>query len=178
MKLPEFITEMDEKTRLKIGIAIAILLALAITYSAINNRIATMKKRLVSREATLQEMLQLQQQFHEASAQALQTKIKLAAVKPDDSPSMIIDEIGIKGKNSQIQSVKGNDRPDAVEDAAQVKIDALTGNEAINLLYRIENGAKPVVIRKVNLRTRYDDPSKLDLNMIIALLKPMPAGAK
>ena len=39
---------------------------------------------------------------------------------------------------------------------------------------RLEKGVKPVVIKKANLKTRYDDPAKLDVTLNIALLKPAP----
>ena len=65
----------------------------------------------------------------------------MAATRPDDSPAKIIEEIGIKGKRSQIKPVKGEDRGGYVEDAAEVQIDGLSANEAVNLLFRLEKGA-------------------------------------
>jgi general secretion pathway protein M len=52
----------------------------------------------------------------------------------------------------------------------------VTANEAVNLLHRLEKGSKPVVINKALIKSRFDDPSKLDLTLTIALLKSAPQG--
>jgi len=59
-----------------------------------------------------------------------------------------------------------------------VKLDGLTLNEAVNLLYRLEKGSRPVLVKKANLKTRFDDPALLDLTLTIALLKPAPKGQR
>jgi general secretion pathway protein M len=102
----------------------------------------------------------------------------MAALLPDDSPARIIEETGIKGKTSQSKALKSEDRGSYIEDTAEVKLDGLTANETVNLLYKLEKGNKPVVIKKALLKTRFDDPSKIDVTMTIALLKPSPQGRK
>jgi general secretion pathway protein M len=103
---------------------------------------------------------------------------RLASLKSDDSPAKIIEEIGIKGKGIKIAPVKGEDRRGVIEDAAEIRIDGITLNEAVNLIYRLEKGGRPVTIKKCNLRTRFDDPSRCDLIMTVALLKPQPEQAR
>jgi len=172
MSLREQFNEMEPAVRLRTGIIIATLLLLAIIYSALHDRIVKLERKRVSREAALTEMMLLKQRHREATAGAQKLSNRLSAVTADDSPSKLIEEIGIKGKNSQIKPLKGEDRPGFSEDAAEIKLEGLTANETINLLYRLEKGTKPVVIKKANLKTRYDDPSRLDVTLNIALLKP------
>jgi general secretion pathway protein M len=178
MNLRERYEQLEPAQRLKIGYLLVALLVLALIYSAIFDRIRGLERKRVSREASLAEMMVLKQRYKEASAGAQKLANRLSAVAPDDSPAKLIEEIGIKGKNSQIKPLKGEDRPGFIEDAAEVKIEGLTANEAVNLLYRLEKGAKPVVIKKANLKTRYDDPAKLDVTLNIALLKPAPQEKK
>jgi general secretion pathway protein M len=102
----------------------------------------------------------------------------MASLRPDDSPAKIIEETGIKGKSVKITPLKGEDRPGFIEDAADIRIEGLTLNEAVNLLYRLEKGSRPLVIKKSNLKVRFDDPSRSDLTLILALLKPAPGQAK
>ena len=178
MSLRERFNEMEPAARLRAGYFIAALLLLTIAYSALHDRIVRLDKKRVSREADLTEMMHLKQRHREASAGAQRLANRLSAVTADDSVANLIEEIGIKGKNSQIKSLKGDERPGIVEDAAEVKIEGLSANEAINLLYRLDKGVKPVVIKKVNLKTRYDDPAKLDVTINAALLKPAPQEKK
>ncbi|HEY6871903.1 MAG TPA: hypothetical protein VI298_04135 [Geobacteraceae bacterium] len=176
--LIEHYRAMESRTRLRWGIGIAALLVLALLYSAANARVAFLLKKRAAREADVAEMLVLKSRYLEASAGAQKLSNRMAVTRPDDSPAKIIDEIGIKGKGSQVKQVKGEERSGYVEDAAEVKIDGLSANEAVNLLYRLEKGGRPVAIKKALIKTRFDDPSKLDLTLTVALLKPAPQGKK
>ncbi|NVN98764.1 MAG: general secretion pathway protein GspM [Geobacteraceae bacterium] len=178
MSLTERFNEMDQAARLKVGYFIAALLVLAIGYSAINDRIIKLEKKRGSRQADLAEMMLLKQRHREASSGAQKLANRLSAVTPDDSVAKLIDEIGIKGKSSQIKPLKGEDRPGFMEDAAEVRIEGLSANDLVNLLFRLEKGVKPVVIKKANFKARYDDPSKLDISLSVALLKPAPQEKK
>jgi len=178
MSLVERFNELDPAVRLKAGYGVAVLLLLAIVFSALHDRIVSLEKKRLSREADLAEMMHLKQRHQEASAGAQKLANRLSAVTVDDSVAKLIDEIGIKGSNSQIKPLKGDDRPGIIEDAAEVKIEGLSANEVVNLLYKLEKGVKPVVIKKANVKARYDNPAKLDLDLNLAILKPAPQENK
>lgn len=169
---------MDSRTRQRIGILLAGLLLILVALSAINSRISALEKKRTARESDIAEMLRLKSRYQAANVGAQQLSNRLLATSPDDSPAKIIEEIAIKGRSSQIKPVKGDDIPGYVEDAADVKIEGLSANEATNLIYRLEKGARPVTVKKALIRQRFDDPSKLDLSLTIALIKPAPAGAQ
>jgi general secretion pathway protein M len=168
--------DLDSRTRLRIGAGIAVLLAVAILISAANDRITRLAKKRSAREAAVAEMLQLKLRYLEANATSQKLANRLAATRPDDSPAKIIEEIGIKGKNTQIKPVKGDELAGFTEDAAEVKMEGLSANEAINLIYRLEMGTRPVTVKKALVRTRFDDPAKIDLALTIALLKNSGRG--
>ncbi len=176
--LTETYKNMDEKTRLRWGMGIAAILLLAVLLSAANKQVAALEKKRAAREADIAEMLMLKLRYQEANSGAQRLANRLAATRPDDSPAKVIEEIGIKGKNTQIKPVKGEDIPGYVEDAAEVKIEGLTANEAVNLLFRLEKGAKPVSVKKAVIKSRFDDPSRLDLTLTVALIKAAQQGAR
>jgi general secretion pathway protein M len=147
-----------------------------ILFSKANDRIGQLKKKLAARETDIAEILVLKQRYLEAKSVSQTLANRLTATRADDTPAKIIDEIGIKGKGSQITPLKGEEQGGYLEDTADVKLDGLTPNEAVNLLFRLEKGARPVVIKKALLKTRFDDPSKLDLTLTVALLKTAPQG--
>jgi general secretion pathway protein M len=182
MKFLNFFREryhrLESRDRLRVGIGIALLLFLLILFSTANARIGLLKKKLTAREADIAEMLVLKQHYLEVSSVARKLANRLAATRADDSPAKIIDEIGIKGRGSQIKPLKTEERGGFLEDAAEVKIDGVTANEAVNLLFRLEKGPRPVVIKRALLKTRFDDPARLDLTLTIALLKALPQGQR
>ncbi len=176
--LAEQYDRLDSRLRLRLGIGVALLLFLLILLSAANDRIGRLKKKLSAREADIAEMMTLKQRYLEANAVAQRLANRLTATRPDDTPARIFEEIGIKGKGSQIKPLKGEERDGYLEDAAEIKVDGLTANEAVNLIFRLEKGARPVVIKKAQLKTRFDDPSRLDLTLTVALLKAAPQGGR
>ena len=176
--LIERLKSLDSQTRIRLGIAISLLLLIIVLLSFANQKIASLVKKRASRETDLVQMMTLKQRYLSARAQSQRFSNRLSATRADDSPAKIIEEIGIKGKSSQINPVKGEDRGEYVEDAAEVKLEGLTANDAVNLIYRLEKGTRPVLIKKANIRTRFDDPSRLDLTLTLALLKFSQPGRR
>jgi len=174
----EFWNGLDSRKRLYAGYVLIALLAAAVGWSALAGPVAALEKKRLAREAVLKEILPLKVAYHSARQSFDLLHGRMASLRPDDSPAKIIEEIGIKGKGVKIAPIKGEERNGVFEDAAEVRIDGLTLNEAVNLLYRLEKGSRPVFIKKSNLRTRFDDPSRCDLTMTIALLKPAPGQAR
>jgi general secretion pathway protein M len=170
--------ELDQRTRLRAGIVLAVLLALTILYSAANDQLNRLQRQRASREQALAEMMTLRQRFQEATAGAQRLTNRLSATKADDSPAKLFEEIGIKGKSNQIRPMKGEDRPGAVEDAAEIKVEGLTANEVANFLHRLEKGSRPVVIKKLLIKARFEDPARLDVTLTVALLKPAAPGQR
>jgi general secretion pathway protein M len=130
-----------------------------------------LEKRRTARESELTELLVLKQRYQEASGAAQRSANRLAAVSATDSPAKLIEETGIKGKSLQVKPLKTEERNGFQEESADVRIDGLTTNEAINLLFKLEQGTRPASIRKALFKTRFDDPSRLDLAMTVSLQK-------
>jgi general secretion pathway protein M len=167
---------LDSRTRQRLGILLALLLLAVIALSALNSRISALEKKTVAREADIAEMMKLKLRYQEANIASQRLANRLLATKADDSPAKVIEEIGIKGRSSQVKPVKGDDLPGYVEDAAEVRIEGVSANELANLMFRLEKGARPVTVKKALIKQRFDDPSKLDLALTIALIKPAPAA--
>jgi len=174
----EFWQDLDASTRLWIGYVLIALLAAAVGWSALNAKVQVLEKKRSARETVLKELLPLKMAYLSARQSSEQLNGRMASLRPDDSLAKIIEDIGIKGKSVKIIPVKGEDRAGFTEDAADIRIDGLTLNEAVNLLYRLEKGSRPLVVKKCNLRTRFDDPSRCDLSMVLALLRPAVGLAK
>ncbi|MBK5273888.1 MAG: general secretion pathway protein GspM [Desulfuromonadales bacterium] len=170
--------DLDHRRRLWCGYALIALLAVALGWSALAAKTAELERKRKAREAVLKELLPLRVAYRSAKTASVQQAGRMSALRPDDSPARIIEEIGIKGKGVKIAPLKGEERIGFIEDAADVRIEGLTANETVNLLYRLEKGSRPVLLKKANLRVRFDDPSHFDLALSIALLKPVPGQVK
>lgn len=167
---------MDSQARLRWGYVIIAILAFAVALSAVHDRITLLEKKRIQRETDLVDMMGLKQRITEARSMSQRLANRLSATRPDDTPAKIVEETGIKGKSIRITPVKGEERGGFMEEAAEVKIEGLTANETVNLLHRLEKGTRPVVIKKAIMRTRFDDPARLDLTLTVALLRQAPVA--
>ena len=170
--------DLEGRTRLWVGYAMIVFLAAAVGWSALSAKVKLIENKRSARETVLKELLPLKVTYLATRQSSDQLRGRMASLLPDDSPAKIIEDIGIKGKSVKIVPLKGEDRSGFIEDVADIRIEGLTLNEAVNLLYRLEKGSRPLVIKKSNLRTRFDDPSRCDLTIILALLRPAPGQAK
>ena len=170
--------DLDGRTRLWFGYALIVLLAATVGWSALSAKVQALEKKRAARETVLKELLPLKVTYLSARQSFNQLSGRIATLRPDDSPAKIIEDTGIKGKSVKIVPLKGEERSGFTEDAADIRIEGLTLNEAVNLLYRLEKGSRPLVIKKYNLRVRFEDPSRCDLTLILALLRPAPGQAK
>lgn len=170
-QLTEFWQGLEPRMRRLVGITTASLLGLLLLLSFLNGRIENMEMRRSGRERDLAEMLVLKQRLLSARAGAQMFTSRLAATRPDDSPARIIEETGIKGKSIKVSPLKAESANEFILDMAEVRVEGVTANEAVNLIYRLEKGTRPVLIKKAFLKTRFDDPARLDLIMTVALVK-------
>ena len=170
--------DLDSRTRLWIGYALIALLAAAVGWSTLSAKVQALDKKRAARESVLKEMMPLKAEYLSTRQSSDQLSSRMASLRPEDSPAKIIEDTGIKGKSIKIVPLKGEDRRGFIEDAADIRIEGLTLNETVNLLYRLEKGSRPLVIKKSNLRVRFDDPSRCDLTLVLALLRPAPVQAK
>ncbi len=172
----DWLNSLERRIRLQFGTAAAVLLLIIISLTALNGKIAVLSRKRAARETDLVQMMKLRQRYLSARILSQRFGNRLASSRADDSPAKVIEEIGIKGKSCQITPLKGEQRGGFQEDVADVKMESLTANEAVNLVYRLEHGMRPVVIKRSLFKTRFDDPSRLDLTLTIALLKSSSQG--
>jgi general secretion pathway protein M len=170
--------DLDDRTRLWSGYALIILLAAAVGWSVLSARVQLLEKKRTARETVLQELLPLKTAYQAVRQSSDQLRGRMATLRPEDSPAKIVEDSGIKGKSIKIIPLKGEERSGFIEDAADIRIEGLTLNEAINLIYRLEKGSRPLLIKKSSLRTRFDDPSRCDLGLVLALLRPATGQVK
>lgn len=162
---------LDPKMRLSLLVGFALFIALLLVYTLVCERLKTMERRRAMCETEAGEMLSLKRRYLEATAEAGRSSNLLAAVRPGDTPAGLVEEIGIKGGGVQIKPIRQDDKAGFAEESAEVRIDRLTVNELLNLLYRLEYGERPVTVRRALIKGRFDDPSRVDASLVVALQK-------
>ena len=173
MQLKDSYKNMDSNDQRLLNFSVIIALGLLLIYSSTAHHIASLAQQRQSREQSLRELMSLKQRYQEAAGDAQRLSNRIASISPNDSPVNIIEELAIIPKGGfQAKPLPQQDRGAYTENSALVTLSGLTLNETVNLLYRLEQGSKPVIIKQANLRTRFNDPSKLDVTMQLSLIRP------
>lgn len=163
----------DHRTRLTLLVVVASTLLLAVLYSLMDRHLENLARRRIAREKTLLEIMPLRQRYREARQGLLAREAKIAGMKGDETIGSILEGTGIRGKNGQVRLIPSTEK--GVE-RGEIRIDSITPNELVNLLYRLEYGPKPISLTRGSLKVRFDDPSRIDLSLTATLLRPEKAN--
>ena len=168
----EWFSSIDERTRQSMLTIAAVVLVLLLAYSALHSHLAKLTRKKISREQTLLELLVLKQRHQEAVGGSQRLNNRMAAATAGDTPATIVEQTGLVPKGGiQSKPLPRQERGGFVEESAELTLSGLSLNETVNLLHRLEQGNKPLIIRKGLLRTRFNEPAKLDLTLQVGLLR-------
>lgn len=172
-QLRDLFQNLQPATRRNLLWLLCLVLSLLVAYSLLSNRVQQLERTATARAATLQELLGLQQRYREASAAAGRLANRLAAVTPEDTPLALVEQTGITGSGSvQLKPLPRQENGATLRDTAEIRMQGLSLNELVNLLYLLEQQPKPVVVDKAVVRTRFSEPARLDLVLTLSLLRP------
>lgn len=177
--LKTWYAELDEELRRLLLMLLAAVAFLIIAATAVQQHLVQLERRKLSRETTLTELMSLRVRHQEAQGDANRIRNRLSLVTADDSPATIIEQTGIAARASiQSKSLPRQERDGLIEEAAEVTVAGLSSNELVNLLFRLEQHPKPVVVKRFSARPRFNEPARIDLTMTVALYRPGPAAER
>ncbi len=80
--------------------------------------------------------------------------------------------LGLKQRIRSVKPLTTQAAPGLVEEEAEVQVERVNINEAVNLFYKIENSPMSIFIKKADMKASFDNPANLDITMTIALVRP------
>lgn len=87
-----------------------------------------------------------------------------------------IDELllpmGLKQKIKSVKPTAVQELKDATEETAEVQIERVDVNEAVNIFFGIENAPMALAVKKTTVKSSFDSPAHLNITMVLALIKP------
>ena len=174
MVIKRFITEIDRR-RLFIllgGISFVIVFLLSGNivlkkYRGLEKSILTKKKEMLNFVQLKEEYLRGKDKFDYAERRAL-------SPRGMESPITILEEIGIragiKEKIIMLKPLEEEMEKGYLERGVNVKIDGIDLNQLINFLYIIENNKALLLINGFSMKSRFDNPNLLDVDISLAVI--------
>jgi hypothetical protein len=78
--------------------------------------------------------------------------------------------VGLKEKIKSVKPTGSKEITGGNEEEAEVQAEKLTMNEAVNMLYRLENMPMILTVRRADIKKSFDSPELLNITMSIALI--------
>lgn len=76
---------------------------------------------------------------------------------------------GIKDKVKTVKTAGNKTITNGTEERVEVRLERLSLNEMVNLLYRAENPAMTLSVKQVSIKKSFEKPDLLDLNLTLSL---------
>lgn len=76
---------------------------------------------------------------------------------------------GIKDKVKSVKTAGNKTITNGTEERAEVRLERLSLNEMVNLLYRAENPAMMLSVKQVSIKKSFEKPDLLDMNLTLSL---------
>ena len=168
-----------EKIVLALGAAAAALIFL-LSFVVIPgiSRVRSLSRAAVAAEKDLAELRRMRPELVRMDRDVRRKMaVVTAAANSSESPlarlTAEIQQAGFPQSAFSLKSAGPRNGEYVSEEAFDLKVENLTYLEAIRLLKRMEDGPLPLVVRSVNLKSRYDDSKYLDATLRIGFLLPV-----
>lgn len=150
-------------------ILIPVILFIAVTYHVVGKA----EKRVRAKKAEILAFNGMQEEYLK-ERRAIEPFIRKILLPPSDkSLGSIIEEmakgIGIKGNIVSIKPMEEGTEKGYIKTGIDVKIEGITLNQMVNLLYRIENFRNLILIKGFVMKSRFENPDLLDITMHVVL---------
>jgi|SRR5208283_92126 len=133
------------------------------------------KNELAGARARQKEFTSLMSEYRtlKSSIDVIENKKSITNVK---GILQAVDEIfmplGLKQRIRSVKPLTTKEAPGAVEEEAEVQVERVNINEAVNLFYKIENAPMGIFIKKAVMKASFENPANLDISMTIAFVRP------
>ncbi|MBI5101793.1 MAG: hypothetical protein HZB33_08180 [Nitrospirae bacterium] len=143
-------------------------IAMAITARSLRTENAGLKARQTELMALKDEALKLREAVGSVTEKKSVTRVEGVVQAADE----IFKSLGISQKVRSVKPSGSGERQYGIEEEAEVQLEKLTMNELVNLLYRVENAPMVLTSKKASMKTAFDNPTLLNVTMVITLIKP------
>jgi hypothetical protein len=145
------------------ALALGALLFAFQSLSSAREKAASLKKTREEMRLMQEEVLALRSTVERLEGRQRLTGIKGIGRAVDE----VFEPLGLREK---VKSVKTIESGSAGEEKAEVKVEGLTLNEAVNAFYSLKNSPMLLIVRKADLKTSFENPERLDVTMTLSLI--------
>lgn len=162
---------MREKIILGAGIAFCIVVLFYVAVIApYNSRMKALEHKINAKQTQLAQVTALQQQYNSLSQQ-----IKQISTEQQDVSGLFsfvenqVQQVAGRDKLSSMRPVAPVRHDNMVEEGLEVKIERISLRQVVDLLQRLEQSQRPLRIKGLDLKVRFENKSLFDTSLTISI---------
>ncbi len=138
------------------------------------NTLSSAENELASLNTRYEEMLKLKDEFLSLKQKVQRLEGKKHLIKVHGimhAVDEVFEPLGLKDKIKSVKLLDEKPSETQPEERAELNIQSISMNEMVNILYSIENAPMLLVIKKINIKTSFENPELLNITMTLSLVK-------
>ena len=180
-RLGALVERLSPRERLLVGLAAAAAVAIGVWLigGALADRRATLVAQIAASERDLVQIARLRDRYQQLKAEGDAVRGKLARGGADFSLFSHLEGVArdvvsrerIAAMNPSTRTVS----EELQEEDVEMRLSGVSLRELVGLLYRVEKTDLPLLITRVQMKKRFDEPFIYDATLVVGRLRP--AGA-
>ncbi|MEO6028132.1 MAG: type II secretion system protein GspM [Candidatus Binatia bacterium] len=182
-RLSELVERLSPRERLLVGVGVAaavVVLIWALAGSLAERR-ATLQAQIVASERDLGEMVRLRDRYLQLHAERDVVRRKLERGGTEFSLFSHLEGVTrdvvardrIAAMNPSTRTVA----EDLQEEDVEMRLSGVSLRELVALLYRVEKTELPLLVSRIQMKKRFDQPYVYDATMVVGRLRPATSSA-
>lgn len=134
-----------------------------------------LKKELRALRARTDEMALIKTEYEAVKARVDALEAKKSLTKTEgivQAVDEVFGSIGLKGKVKSVKPTASREIEGAVEEEAEIIIEKVNMNEAVNIFYRLETAPMLISVKRASFKTTFENPSFVNLSITASLIRP------
>jgi len=182
LRLALMLERLSPRERVLVGGAatVTVLLLLWLVATMIGDRRQTLQAQIAASERELKEMSSLRDRYLRLRAERDAVQRRLASGGTDFSLFSHLEGVSrealspdrVAALNPSTRSVSD----DLQEEDVEMRLSAVSLRDMVGLLYRVEKSDLPLLVSRLQMKKRYDQPYIFDATLVVGRLRPTVAG--
>jgi hypothetical protein len=182
-RLTELVERLSPRERVLVGLgaAAAVLVVIWLVAGALAERRATLYAQIAASERDVLEMGRLRDRYLQLRAERDVVRRKLERGGADFSlfshlegvTRDVVSRDRIAAMNPSTRTVA----EDLQEEDVEMRLSGVSLRELVSLLYRVEKTDLPLILSRIQMKKRFDQPYVYDATLVVGRLKPSGATA-
>lgn len=160
--------------------AVTILLLLYVAASALSERRQMLTAQIAASERDLSEMVSLRDRFLRLRAESDAIQRTLARGGTDFSLFSHLEGVAkATVSRERIAAMNPSTRKvseELQEEDVEMRLSGVSLHELVSLLYRVEKSDLPLLVSRLQMKKRFDQPYLFDATLVVGRLRPLAAG--